>query len=434
MDEIEAALSRIQVGAQAELEKRQRDSNSPEVRFADLAPALLIYDLDKANYDEQLIPQSIIDSVGRRRFSAFVPTTQQVVAKSTLISPIEKRRFIQQGYVILVAPLRRSGSHARGRRNLTHAEQAIRNALSLWTYALIPEITAQFGARNSRLRTDRLFAWLTSRAPSLALLAESSHAGRINGGGTTDQRDTENYPDLRSFIEALEDHGRKIATRLPGEVLSCSGEALRMKMRQITENHVPSQEVLPELTALRTDVLEVLAKARRIAAAIAADDGKLARGNDKAMNSLGELRAHQVVRSPEQYGKRAAGSARKIVQGQFHSRLVQSGNIPSVDRLTVADLAGIAFLCDIDPYLICAQHMLFSDEIDTVRAFGRLKRGELADASEYKKLIMGLADISQRAEEGRAARMDDLEQIAIVLTEIPKMLELEGVERSNLFS
>ncbi|WEF24660.1 hypothetical protein [Paracoccus sp. S3-43] len=196
MDEIEAALSRIRVGAQAELEKRQGDSDSPEVRFADLAPALLIYDLDKANYDEQLIPQPIIDRVGRRLFGAFVPTTPQIVAKSTLISPIEKRRFIQQGYVILVVPLRRIEPHARGRRGLTHAEQAIKNALSLWTYALIPEITAQFVARNPRLRTDRLFAWLKSRAPSLALLAESSHAGRINGGGTNDRRDRENYPDL----------------------------------------------------------------------------------------------------------------------------------------------------------------------------------------------------------------------------------------------
>ena len=74
--------------------------------------------------------------------------------------------------------------------------------------------------------------------------------------------------------------------------------------------------------------------------------------------------------APDMFGNRLHAAAGRVYQAQLARRLVQPPTLREADRLTAAEMATLAFLADIDPYQISAQHVLLRPEIWAAREVG----------------------------------------------------------------
>ena len=88
------------------------------------------------------------------------------------------------------------------------------------------------------------------------------------------------------------------------------------------------------------------------------------------MEKLGPLAMPEVLAAPDMFGNRLHAAAGRVYQAQLARRLVQPPTLREADRLTAAEMATLAFLADIDPYQISAQHVLLRPEIWAAREIG----------------------------------------------------------------
>lgn len=84
--------------------------------------------------------------------------------------------------------------------------------------------------------------------------------------------------------------------------------------------------------------------------------------------------AHGIRHAPDGHGKRQRAAANRVNAAQKPEAFVQPpDDTAPVPRFTPQELAGLAFLCDIDGFQISLQHLLLCPEIWAARALGALR-------------------------------------------------------------
>lgn len=400
-----------------------------DVPVADYAPTLLLIDVDRRRSDPGLVPDEVWHRIRRRKFRMEIEVTADELTRLTFVPPWVRKQVSDYGYGVMTSPLLEIVLFPRGRRQLSQTERRIRDALRLWTYALFPSI-CDYVTGNSKQDEERVYCWLAEHAPNLLALAKNSHAGRKNGGTTGQAGDQEEHPELWTYIPALMDEGRKLSMHFPDEPHPRSGEDLRWKVKSISDSYIRRLATRDtksrDLAMMRTHVIDTLAKAKRISEQVMAERGPLMAGYDAAMSQLPNLGTHDILRSPDRYGKRVLALASKVLRSQMHEAYVQPPTLPLAYRLSARDLATLAFLCDVDPYVICAGHMLYSDETAAMRTLGRLLKGAQSEISQQEReTFESLSTVRRNRHEGGRPIETEVEQIAEAFTELPEMLFFE---------
>ncbi|MFC3169565.1 hypothetical protein [Paracoccus fontiphilus] len=405
-----------------------------DVPVAEYAPALLLIDVDRRRSDPGLVPDEVWHRVRRRRFRMEIEVTADELTKLTSVPQWVRRQISDYGYGVMTLPLLEIVLFPRGRRQLSWTERRIRDALRLWTYALFPSLS-DYVTGGSKHNEAEVYRWLAEHAPNLSALAKNSHAGRKNGGTTGQAGDQEEHPELWTYIPALMDEGRKLSMHFPDEPHPRSGEDLRWKVKSISDSYIrrlaTRDPKIRDLAMMRTHVIDTLAKAKRISEQVMAERVPLMADYGPAMGQLLNLRAHHTLKNPDQYGKRVLALASKVLRSQMHEAYVQPPTLPPADRLSARDLATLAFLCDVDPYVMCAGHMLYNNEIAAMRTLGRLLRGTQSEISQQERETFdSLSTVRRNRHEAGRPIETEVEQIAEAFTELPEMLlfELHQVE------
>lgn len=400
-----------------------------DVSVAECALTLLLIDVDRRRNDPGLVPDKVWRRIRRRRFSMEIEVTTDALTGLNSVPQWVRRQISDYGYGVMTLPLLEIVLLPRGRRQLSETEQRISDALRFWTYALFPSIEKHVTG-GSKKDEAKVYCWLAKHAPNFLALARKSHAGHKNGGTTGHAGDEEAHPELWTYIPALEDQGRKISLRFPEEQYSRSGDDVRQKVRSISDSYIcrlgARHAKIRDLAMMRTQVIDTLAKAKRISEQVMAERVLLMAGYDAALNQLGSVGTHHVLRNTKQHGKRVLALASKVLRFQLHEAYTQPPTSPPADRLSARDLATIAFLCDVDPYVICAGHMLYSEEIAAMRTLGRLLNGTQSEISQQERETFSTLGTERRNrhEEGRPIETE-VEQIAEAFTELPEMLLFE---------
>lgn len=345
---------------------------------ATFAPAIMVVNLTRCSMEEAWQDNGMRRALLRRHFHDRLGLTEEEIAADTLMIAADKAALMKCGYHVLVQPLVDLQEASLGRRQLSAAEASITEALRLWTYALLPAIAMQIqGTSRSALITDQTYDWLSEQAPNLVRLAGKSAAGKDIPQMEPGSEAANWAGDLPSFLSALSDAGRKLSLQFPEEDAPRKGEALRAKVDAITQGMSVGQHKdrnMKHLLTMRITTLDVLAKAKRIATKAVQSLIKESSNSEKGYERLDGLGPYHVLRNPDAFGKRSAGAAKKVIQAQSPPSYVQQTS--DVDnRLSESELAWIALLCDIDPFLITAQHILLHDEMIGLREFGRALRG-----------------------------------------------------------
>lgn len=432
----------VRVGMEAIFAYRaalDRASDTTEVPIADFAHTLMLVDTDALRKDPSLIPEIVMRRFNRRQFKVRRDIDSAELATASYIEPWFRKQVSDNGYGVMTFPLIQSTRNERGRRQLTHAEKQIRDALRFWTYVLVPEIEKKLphltesDRRSLSIQAPQevtVYDVLAVAAPNLAALSRRSAAGRKNEGGTGDPGDRCKHAELVTYTDALIDEGRKIRVRFPGEQNSRYGVSAREKAAEITKSFErsygsPRHPDLRHLAFGRVGVIEQLAKASRIAEAAMSEQRALSAIFEENMDRVEDVGVHHIVQNPDDHGKRDLAAARNVQRTQFHLTYVQSPNLEDQDRLTPADLAVIALLCDIDPYTICAQHMFLAEDIATMRDLGRALRGEpVREPSRLRENITEMAGLRRRLNTAKLSPENDIAQVAEISVVVPEMLLL----------
>lgn len=345
---------------------------------ATFAPTVMVVNLTRTPTDDTGVDDDVQDAVSRRPFHSFLGLTKEEIAADTVMAAVDKASLLKFGHHVIVQPLVDLHNAPRGRRQLSKTEASITAALRLWTYALLPAIAMQIqGTARSALITDQTYDWLSERAPNLVRLSRKSAAGEGIAHEQPNSEASEWAGDLPSFLGALSDAGRKLSMRFPEEDAPRKGDALRAKVDAITQgtSHGRNQEQnMKLLLAARIHTLDVLAKAKWIATEAVRSLVQETSNSEKGYGRLDGLGPYHVKRNPDKFGKRLTGAARKVIHAQRPSAYVQQTS-DADSRLNEGELARVAMLCDIDPFLITAQHILLHDEMIGIREFGRALRG-----------------------------------------------------------
>ena len=400
-----------------------------DVSVAEYAPTLLLIDVDRRRSDLGLVPDEVWRRIRRRRFSTEIEVTTDALTGLNSVPQWVRKQVSDYGYGVMTLPLVEIVLLPRGRRQLSETERRITDALRFWTYALFPSIEEHVTG-GSKKDEAKVYCWLAKHAPNLLALARKSHAGHKNGGTTGHAGDEEPHPELWTYVPALEDQGRKLTLRFPNELHPRSGDDVRQKVRSISDSYIRRLGArhlkIRDLAMMRTQVIDTLAKAKRISEQVMAERVLLMASYDAALNQLGSVGTHHILWNTKQHGKRVLALATKVLRSQMHEAYAQPPTLPLVNRLSARDLATIAFLGDIDPYVICAGHMLYSDEILAMRTLGRLLTGTQSEIRQQERetfLALG-TERRNRHEEGRPIETE-IEQIAEAFTELPEMLLFE---------
>ena len=164
------------------------------------------------------------------------------------------------------------------------------------------------------------------------------------------------------------------------------------------------------------------------------------RAYEEGMEKLGPLAMPEVLAAPDMFGNRLHAAAGRVYQAQLARRLVQPPTLREADRLTAAEMATLAFLADIDPYQISAQHVLLRPEIWAAREVGAeafLRRD--GDGRRMAALQHLLADTMPTAAVLEQPLMPELASIAGTIRELQPYLPLtlarvgwKGLKRPEL--
>ncbi|WP_423208950.1 hypothetical protein E2976_02950 (plasmid) [Paracoccus yeei] len=219
------------------------------------------------------------------------------------------------------------------------------------------------------------FDCIARSAPHLMALAQASLARRSGHAAVTgDPGDCEDQSVLRVFLAMQADEGRKqrLVVHDGEAVRQYQGVALQKRYLDRAKASLAPGAGLQEIALhlLRhIKLLDLLAKGRRVATSIlAARPGEM-RDYVQGLESLGGAGAHGIRHAPDGHGKRQRAAANRVNAAQKPEAFVQPpDDTAPVPRFTPQELAGLAFLCDIDGFQISLQHLLLCPEIWAARA------------------------------------------------------------------
>ena len=118
------------------------------------------------------------------------------------------------------------------------------------------------------------------------------------------------------------------------------------------------------------------------------------RAYTEGLDRLGDLPMHEVLGAPEQHGKRLHAAAGRVYRAQLAEPLVQPPTVSEADRLTATEMATLAFIADIDPFQISAQHVLLRWYMEGLDAL----RSSPADGRELRHTIERVSPEAARPE------------------------------------
>ena len=342
-----------------------------ELEDADLWPLLMLVDRDLRE-----VPCMVMDRFNAQVLRHREPCSPRDVERSAVLPSWQKTQFRTFGFILIALPMPALVTLPRGRRQLEAVEARLFEALRVWGFALRPALKllverAPSLARASASEVD----YLAAHAPDLMAIAATPHrraesaAAKAQDPGSVEPHDV-----LRDFLDQLGREGRRLRVRFAteGSDQPFFGDALADRMLARIEAQLPPgvPEAATGLAPICARLLNTLAKGRRLAQAAFEDRPVGMRAYMEGLDCLGDLPMHEVLGAPEQHGKRLHAAAGRVYRAQLAEPLVQPPTVSEADRLTATEMATLAFIADIDPFQISAQHVLLRPEIWAAREYG----------------------------------------------------------------
>lgn len=395
--------------------------------FVYMQPAILIYDPARHGPTGGGVPPGVITRVNFRPFKIHMHGAEEDIARIPAIMDWQRKQFREIGYLVLLLPVIDLKNVPQGRRRLDFAEGRVLATLELWAFALMPEIdrlfraTEENGARASKERYDSVEKFLAAVAPDILRAAKRSVAGR------NDEQSSEDAGVIFGYLNAIQNEGRRHRISFSGEseLDPLHGEALRARIKRLG-TRVGSDCKIPDVVRLASyiKILNTLAKARTIVTEVMSGRVSDMTNYQWGMDRIEEVGTHNILSNKGQYSKRTQNAAFKVRSAQTPDAFVQPPRLSDHDRFSLMELATIAFLCDVDPYVFCAQHALRYPEVWIARAWGRLSfRGpepepherDLGEMLESGELSVPDCKIEAHGEPSTQSVFRDLQWIAHLL-------------------
>ena len=376
MPDLDDLLGRVMTWAEPQylqLRKAREDALQPGAALedADLWPVLLLIDSERRQ-----VPRLIMDRVRAQKLHLVEGFSLTDVEASLLLPAWQQARFRTSGCAVIALPMPALVALPRGRRQLELVEARLFEALRLWTFALRPSI--EFLCANSKSLSNSYpshIDYIAAHAPDLvAISATPGRQKASTDAKARDARNVEAHSVLRDFLDQLGREGRRsrVSFATEGPAQPFFGDALADRMLRRTRALLPTgvSPVPKRYATLYLRVINTLAKGRRLAQLAFEQRPRDMRAYEEGMEKLGPLAMPEVLAAPDMFGNRLHAAAGRVYQAQLARRLVQPPTLREADRLTAAEMATLAFLADIDPYQISAQHVLLRPEIWAAREVG----------------------------------------------------------------
>ncbi|MTH35975.1 hypothetical protein GL279_15320 [Paracoccus limosus] len=376
MPDLDDLLGGVMTWAQPQylLRRKAREDALPPgaaLEDADLWPLLLLIDSERRQ-----VPHLVFDRVRAQDLNLVHAFSLADVEASRLLPAWQQAQFRTSGFTLIALPMPALIALPRGRRQLEVVEAHLFEALRLWTFALRPALKLLIKRAPSLEKTyPSEMAYLAVQAPDLvAISATPMRQKASDDAKVRNARDVESHDVLCDFLDQLGREGRRsrVSFATEGSDRSFFGDALadRMLARIKEQLLADVPETAAGLAPLCARLLNTLAKGRRLAQLAFEQRPLDMRAYEEGMEKLAPLAMPEVLAAPGHYGNRLHAAAGRVYQAQLARRLVQPPTLREADRLTAAEMATLAFLADIDPYQISAQHVLLRPEIWAAREIG----------------------------------------------------------------
>lgn len=342
--------------------------------FADEVPVLLIFDPARVGSQAEDVPNLIRERVVIRSAHALVAATP---AQVDCLAPLDgwmRRQFKEGGWTLLFLNGVDTSPLPRGRRQLEEIEQQVRETFDYLGCAFIPsmELLCPDQDHDGQLQYGSAYEYMARNFPHLRTLNEGQEHVPAEG----DARDN---PNLRIKFEQLSEDGQRLHWSIPsgdGHV-RMTGANLRKRMAEHTRARLrPLHGPTPDRSTIHRElhsyasILDVLAKAQAGAISVFSQRPDHIRNYDQNVAKIEDRNPIQVASNPEAYGKRQFGCAMNAVNASRPDELVQPPTMSPEQRFTPAELAVLAFVAVVDPFLICTQHQLYWPEVWAARDLG----------------------------------------------------------------
>ena len=344
------------------------------ISFADQAPAFLFFDPSRVGTRADDVPILIRKRVAQRAAHKFIRASRPSVDGLAALDGWMKKEFRDEGWTVLILPVVDTSALPRGRRQLDEVEQRVREALDYLGCAFIPAMEV--------LCPDKEFAGEGEYVSAYEYMARNFHHLRAWNGGRDHvpaERDTRDNPALRQKFAQLSEDGQRIRWSVhSGEgFTSMTGANLRRRMTNraraiIRPAHGPIPDRISIIRELHSYafILNVLAKAQASGTSVFSRRPDHVRDYDHNVMKIKDANPIHVASNPERYGKRQFGYAMNAVNASRPEEFVQPPTMSRDLRFEPKELALLAFVADVDPYVICTQHQLFWPEVWAARELG----------------------------------------------------------------
>lgn len=343
------------------------DDRPAQRSFVEWAPVLLL--VDPARVDDELsaLPPGLLERVTAHPLHRVLRIVPEDVAESPILSRWQNAQFRDLGYAVIVLFHHRLYALQRGRRVLDEAEQRLRQALALWSWALWPaleKLVERFAGQGGDWRSA--YALIEANAPGLRDMAAEA-AGDAPAGG-----DAEEHLALRELLPKLWDEGRRQVINLPdekGQHRALAGQPLQDAFRRKAEAALRQSRPAAgrSLAESHVETLDLLARGWLAARATFAERPQAMARQGEGLDRLKGQGAVAVALDRTQ-GKRPRAAAQMALTASSPEAYVPQ---PGPNAFTPGDLAALAFLADIDPFTFTANHALFHPEIRAARSLGQ---------------------------------------------------------------
>lgn len=369
----------------------------PAQSHAESVPLILYRDPSRVSASLDDLPATVRERVDQRPHQLVVETSVENLRARKLLEDWEMTQFIERGFFIQFALARQFPVHQRGRRQLDVAEQGLREALALWVWALMPSIDylAALLPGGTEESVEPGLALLADTAPALCVIARDSLAKRPDPSAPDGPLDSVSL--LHGLLPRLFDQGRRPRVSLGHEhgparefhAKNLQDVLLASVRGQIMKRRDPS--LAAPWLAIRVAVIETLAKSCLAAGTLAEAEPAAARALQSGMDRLerDERGALSIVSDPGA-SKRQHNAAQKILRAVRMKEYVQALSAGATISFDAGELALVAFFSGVDPYLFCAQNMLFAREVVAVRDMGHCLLGRSATTPPGLGLIQDL--------------------------------------------
>lgn len=377
--------------------RRARGERAEAQSFADILPVIVYRDPGRVSDSLAEIPKAARVRVLARQHLVIVETGVDRVRKAGLLAPWELKQFAESGFFIQVVAFRPISHAPRGRRQLDEVEVRLREALALWAWALMPSIDHLAARTPVHVDGDVSpgLALLAEAAPSLSALAAESLARRPAAFAPEEFSDL--IGQLHGFLTRLFDEGRRQRVALhdqSGSARELFGTALQEALLRRVKGEILARRdptLAAPWAAMRVGVLETLAKANLAARALGTAAPTATWAFEAGMDAFD---AHGggplVTMSDRETGKRSRSAAGKVMRSIRLPEVVRSPSGGAAISFDAGELALIGFFAGVDPFVFCAQNLLFAPEVFAARDLGQSLLGRSAAPPPGLSLIEDL--------------------------------------------